>query len=48
MALLDTAGEAADGQELTIDVRGRHLGAQVVALPFVATGKARATSGGSS
>jgi aminomethyltransferase len=46
MAFLDTDHEVADGQELTIDVRGRHLAAHVVALPFIPAGKARAASGG--
>ncbi len=48
MAFLDTDHEVADGQELTIDVRGRHLAAHVVALPFIPVGKARAASGGAS
>ena len=48
MAFLDTSRDVADGQELTIDVRGRHLCAHVVALPFVDGGKARASSTGPS
>jgi hypothetical protein len=48
MAFLDTDHEVAEGRELTIDVRGRHLAAHVVALPFIPVGKARAASEGAS
>ncbi len=35
LALLETAGDPAAGDEVTVDVRGRALRAQLVAPPFV-------------
>jgi aminomethyltransferase len=46
MALLDTVANVVVGQELVVDVRGRHLGAEVVTLPFVRAGKANGATGG--
>ncbi len=48
MALLDTdRGVAvAVGTELAVDVRGRHIGAHVVELPFVGAGTTRVGTGG--
>jgi aminomethyltransferase len=46
MAFLDTDHDVADGGAVTIDVRGRHLGAHVVELPFVDTRKGRHAGGG--
>jgi aminomethyltransferase len=48
MAFLDTGHQSVDGEELTIDVRGRHLAAHVVPLPFVESARTRTSSGGSS
>jgi len=38
MAFVDTAHDAGIGAQLTIDVRGRHIGAHLVELPFVRRG----------
>ncbi len=49
LALIDTGGDAADvvdGDELVLDVRGRHLSARVTALPFVPAGSRRGSVGG--
>ena len=49
LALIDTGGDAADvvdGDELVLDVRGRHLPARVTALPFVPAGSRRGSVGG--
>jgi aminomethyltransferase len=46
MALLDTQAAVTAGQELVIDVRGRPIGAEVVALPFVAPGRANVSTEG--
>jgi aminomethyltransferase len=48
MALLDTQADVTAGQELVIDVRGRPVGAEVVALPFVPAGRAHVATGGTS
>jgi aminomethyltransferase len=48
LAFLDTLQEVEIGTELIIDVRGRHLAAHVVALPFVRAGQVRTTSDGPS
>ncbi len=48
LALLDTLHDVATGDELIIDVRGRHLEARVVALPFVRAGQAGGTEAGPS
>jgi len=45
MALLDGGDDVVTGQELTIDIRGRHLAAKVVALPFVRGATATASTG---
>jgi aminomethyltransferase len=46
LALLDTLHTVIEGDEVIIDVRGRHLAARVVTLPFVRAGQVRTTSGG--
>jgi aminomethyltransferase len=46
MALLDTQAAVTAGQELVIDVRGRPIGAEVVALPFVEPGRANVSTEG--
>ncbi len=48
MALLDTIANVEVGQALVIELRGRHLEAEVVALPFVRAGQANGTTGGTS
>ena len=47
LAFLDTSEHVAVGSELVIDVRGRHLDAHVVPLPFVRTGQAVEAAEGS-
>jgi len=37
LALLETAAEVQDGDEIAVDVRGRRLRVQVVKPPFVAS-----------
>jgi glycine cleavage system aminomethyltransferase T len=49
LALIDTGGGAADvvdGDDLVLDVRGRHLSARISALPFVPAGKRTDPVGG--
>ena len=48
MALLDTAANVDVGQALVIDVRGRHLAAEVVGMPFVRPGQATGMAGATS
>jgi aminomethyltransferase len=38
LALIDTAAGIGDGDELTLDVRGRRIPARVTTLPFVRAG----------
>jgi aminomethyltransferase len=45
MAFLDSRHAGGTDQELTIDVRGRHLAARLAALPFVTAGKATTSQG---
>jgi aminomethyltransferase len=46
LALLDTLHTVIEGDEVIIDVRGRHLAAGVVTLPFVRAGQVGNASGG--
>ncbi len=48
MAFLDTLHPVTEGDALVIDVRGRHLPAHVVALPFVRAGQGGVAPGGRS